>query len=104
MKINDGSTSKEYLCNPNYKKYFQQREKIRDRYSEKLLSAKKYPTQEKEWEKYKKQMMDLMLKPNGYYQKFIWDMDELQKQREQDYIDRRKTKTRKKKEHEDSHE
>lgn len=89
MKINNGSTTTELLQNNNYKKYFEQREKIRHKYNEKLLSAKKYPNQEKEWSKYKKQLMDLMLKPGGWYQKFTWDMYEEETQREDDYLKRR---------------
>jgi hypothetical protein len=96
MKINDGSTPKELLQNKNYKKYFEQRERIRKKYHDKLLSVTKYPNQEKEWVKYKKQITDLLFKPNGYYQKFIWDMEQAQKDQEDAYK-MRKVEAKKKK-------
>lgn len=96
MKITDGIKREELLQNKNYQKYFEQRERIRKKYHDKLLSVAKYPNQEKEWEKYKKQIADLLLKPKGYYQKFMWDMAELEKEREDAYYERRKEAWRKK--------
>jgi hypothetical protein len=97
MKIKNELTQEDLLQNKNYKKYFEQRELIRKKYHDKLLSVTKYPNQEKEWVKYKKQITDLLFKPKGYYQKFVWDMEQAQIDQEEAYKMRREEAKKKKK-------
>jgi len=96
MKIRGQATTEELLQNKNYAKYFAQRERIRKKYHTRLLSAVAYPNQDKEWVKYKKEIMDLMMKPKGYYQKFIWDTEQAQIDQEDAYKMRREEAKKKK--------
>jgi hypothetical protein len=96
MKIKNELTQKDLLQNKNYQKYFEQKERIRKKYHDKLLSVAIYPNQEKEWVKYKKQITDLLFKPKGYYQKFMWDMEQAQIDQENAYLERRVAKRKSK--------
>lgn len=65
-----------------YKKYLVQKEKITSKYPKCITSASygekagyKITISEKDWKlwlKYKKEITDLLFKPNGSYQKFVW--------------------------------
>jgi hypothetical protein len=69
------------LENKYYKKYFEQKQKIQERYPKDLWDrpsgAKQSLNHNYEnhhlWREYLKELCDLMLKPNGWYQKFVWD-------------------------------
>lgn len=85
ISINDLVT---LLENVHYKTYSEQKEKIKEKYNQRLftcqsrVSDKKWFNEEgrKEWKKYLKEINELMFKPDGDFQKFSWDiMSELSK-------------------------
>jgi hypothetical protein len=73
-----------FLDNKHYLKYKKQKQKIIDKHPK--IKTNPYKTgpqiiynwtddERKEWRSYIKQIADLLLKPNGNYQKFIWDIE-----------------------------
>lgn len=76
---------KELLKNENYQKYYELKLEIQSRYprevwdsqfSLKVKERRFDMTQEfwEQWKSYQKEIIDLMLIPNSYFQEFVWDM------------------------------
>lgn len=69
------------LENEYYQKYNIQKQKIKDKYPEDLWNRPIGEARNRKlnynnhhlWKKYIKEVAKLMLTPNGWYQKFIWD-------------------------------
>lgn len=69
------------LENEYYQKYQIQKQKIKDRYPEDLWNRPIGLARNRKlnynnhhlWKEYIKEVAELMLKPNGWYQKFVWD-------------------------------
>lgn len=67
--------------NENYKQYEKQKDKLKNKYPPSLFMGmddgkKKVRCTPKEREQYKHyigKLMDIILKPNSHYQKYIWD-------------------------------
>lgn len=67
--------------NEYYKKYYEQKQKIKERYPEDLWerpngsknALNKNYNNHHLWKQYIKEICDLMHKQDGWYQKFIWD-------------------------------
>jgi hypothetical protein len=98
------------LKNENYKKYYELKLEIQSKYPIKpwLFSTQsssrgpykanldKYTEEEWEaWVGYKKEILDLMLEPNGPFQEFLWDIvsdydKEVQERRSRGRINKRK--------------
>ena len=73
-----------FLDNKHYLKYKKQKQKIVDKhpnitfYRNTTGPSSKYiwtEDEKKEWRSYIKQIADLLLKPNGEFQKFFWDVE-----------------------------
>jgi len=74
-----------YEKNKYYKKYKVKRDKIKEKYSDILVgnysppgpppkAPINYSKEERDrYKQYLKEMADLLFKPNGLYQKFVWD-------------------------------
>ena len=74
----------ELLTDDNYKIYNKRKQKIRSKYSKEVfpnyipdgcsVPVKNItPLQRKQYQRYIKEIADLLFKPNGPYQKFCWD-------------------------------
>lgn len=84
MKIN--LHSNEWHNNTNYQKYLKQKQKITDSYPKKLLtewSIKGNQDEYKMYKRYLKRITNLLFEPKGYYQKFLWDMEQYEMEREE---------------------
>jgi hypothetical protein len=80
--INDLRT---LLQNENYIKYYELKLEIQSRYPREIWDAT-YTLKKKQrkfdmtdefkeqWDEYKKEICDLILQPNGYFQEFVWDL------------------------------
>lgn len=71
----------DYHDNEYYKKFFVQKNKIKETYPSSLfyipISGKQQPYTKEEQQMYKeyiKELADLMFKPKGWFQKFTWDI------------------------------
>lgn len=69
------------LENKYYKEFLKEKEKIKEKYPQDLWDRPhglkqnnklKYNNHDL-WREYIKELLDLMLKPNGTYQEFVWD-------------------------------
>jgi hypothetical protein len=89
IKITDLQAIKQ---NEHYKKYYKQKQKIKSKYPDTLIKSEGkggkrfFEKGEQELSrKYLKEIADLILKPNGDFQKFSWDLinsvDKLQMER-----------------------
>ena len=65
-----------YNDNQNYQRFLKQKNKIKERYAEDIWNYKvdRNNFNRKEYQKYLKEIVDLMYKPNSNYQKFLWDI------------------------------
>ena len=69
------------LENKYYKRYNKQKQKIKDKYHEDLWNRPIGLARNRKlnydnhhlWQEYIKEVAQLMLTPNGWYQKFVWD-------------------------------
>lgn len=69
------------LENKYYERYNKEKQKIKDKYPEDLWyrpigqarNRKLNYNNHHLWKEYIKEIAELMLKPNGWYQKFVWD-------------------------------
>ena len=68
--------------NKNYKKYEKQKLKLKDKYPPTLFAKGGFNNRTKElatdeerelYKEYIEKLMDIILKPNSHYQKYIWD-------------------------------
>jgi len=73
----------EYSDNKYYKKFLVQKNKIKQKYPPHLFEMpssynlmRKFKGSEEQllWKQYIKELGDLMFQPNGWYQKFTWDI------------------------------
>jgi len=71
----------EYYDNPYYKKFLVEKNKIKEKYPKELFetaTSRKDPIYSEEskliWRQYLKELGNLMFKPKGLYQDFIWDI------------------------------
>ena len=73
----------EYENNKYYKKFLKQKEKIKEKYPPHLFEIptsysemRKFKGSEEQllWKQYIKELGDLMFQPNGWFQKFTWDV------------------------------
>lgn len=89
IKITDLQAIKQ---NEHYKKYYKQKQKILSKYPDTLIKSERqsgkrfFEKGEQELSrKYLKEIADLILEPNGHFQKFSWDLinsvDKLQMER-----------------------
>ena len=77
MSINE---IEDLLENVHYKKYTKQKLKLREKYDATLFNIGMdgtrntiaTPEEQKQYKKYIKELMDIILKSNSHYQKFIW--------------------------------
>lgn len=58
---------KRMLQNPFYKEYWEEKQEIKSKYPPPLQMNKE------EWETWKKEIGDLIFRPNGSFQQFLWD-------------------------------
>jgi hypothetical protein len=71
----------ELKSNKYYLKYHKQKENIRKKYTNDMLKIPRAYNEslgyggkeQEEYRKYIKELCDLLLEPNGWYQKFTWD-------------------------------
>tara|TARA_R110000751_G_scaffold306330_1_gene424435 strand:+ start:997 stop:1302 length:306 start_codon:yes stop_codon:yes gene_type:complete len=67
--------------NENYQKYKIQKDKLKKKYPPSLFTASQEarrqirctPKEREEYKHYIGKLMDIILKPNSHYQKYIWD-------------------------------
>lgn len=97
MAKKDWEPRYEYKENKHYKEYLVLKENLKSYYSSDVLDAdknkKEYGTSEdrKQHKKYLKEILDLMLIPDGDFQKMVWDtISESEKS-----IQERRTRSRK---------
>lgn len=58
---------KRMLQNPFYKQHWDEKQEIKSKYPPILKMSKE------EWETWKKEIVELIFRPNGAFQQFIWD-------------------------------
>lgn len=92
--INDTSTLEK---NKHYKRYSEQKFEIRKKYSERLFDCKVgVPARseynwyleegQEQWRAYLKELGDILVKPNGDYQEFVWDIMNAQEKEKMDLM------------------
>lgn len=87
MNLNSVKDRERMRKNPHYEKFYQEREELKKRYDENLLthsSGEKKAAIEFEryinsdeinqYRQYLKELTDLIFQPNGNFQHFIWDI------------------------------
>lgn len=59
--------------NKHYQRYLKRKIKIKSKYDDNLTNARIKNYNKEEWAKYLKEIGDLITKPNGAFQKYVWD-------------------------------
>lgn len=88
MNANTLKNKSDLMSNENYRKYNDKKLEILKKYNENLFDI--YDTnpgrplkkkvdyinsgEQEEYRRWVKDVVDLLLEPNGYYQKFVWDV------------------------------
>ena len=82
MKLLQGSSIEDFISNPHYSKYIERKARILSKYPPTLFTENLITNKDKKLhKKYLKEIADLLLKPNGNFQKFIWHLEAEEKER-----------------------
>ncbi|QDP58517.1 MAG: hypothetical protein Unbinned175contig1000_13 [Prokaryotic dsDNA virus sp.] len=67
--------------NKHYQRYLKKKMKIRAKYGENLTNPRAKNYNKEEWQKYLREIGDLVFQPNGWFQRYMWEtLTEVEKQ------------------------